>query len=108
MIVGFTVNLLLSASDLAEYAILPLFFALGLLFADYHMYKRLNDIDPDTGFYNTRYLSTLITYAKKKKLTGATVIRLKTSRSAFLNSGNRGFAKPSKQKAISFCWYQRL
>ena len=79
MIGGFTANLLLSATLYTEYAILPLFFAVGLLFADYHMYKRLNDIDPDTGFYNRRYLSTLITYSKKKKLTGATLIRIKTS-----------------------------
>ena len=74
---------------------------MGLLFADYYMYKRLRNIDPDTGFYNTRYLSTLIDHAKKKKLKDATVISFKTSHidentAALLKSWERGVCKTIK------------
>ena len=63
-----------------NYPCLPLFFALGLLFADYYMYRRLNHIDPKTGLLNSSYLPALISYAKKKQLTGATVIRFRVPR----------------------------
>lgn len=74
MIAGFAVNLLL----IEDRPVLPICFALGLLFADYYMYRRLRYIDPETGFFNQDYLPALIVTAKGKQLTGATVIRLKT------------------------------
>ena len=74
MIAGIVLNMLLP-----ELALLPLFFAFGLLFADYFLYRRLNHIDPVTGFFNRSYLPWLIRFAKKKKLTGATLIRFQAA-----------------------------
>ena len=63
-----------------DYPVLPFFFALGLLFADYFMYRRLNSIDPYTGLFNRKYITSLISFVKKKKYTGATIIRFKVKR----------------------------
>ncbi len=38
------------ADIMTGFSILPLSFAIGLAITDYSMYKRLNDIDPVTGF----------------------------------------------------------
>ncbi|MCR5488002.1 MAG: hypothetical protein K6F35_10865 [Lachnospiraceae bacterium] len=75
MVAGFTLNLLKP-----DYPFLSLFFALGLMFADFYMYRRLRNVDPKTGFYNRRYLSVLIRLAKKYTLKGATIIRFRTQR----------------------------
>ena len=101
VIAGFSVKLFLSATYIAEFEILPLSFAVGLLLADYYMYKRLRNIDPDTGFYNRRYLSTLIDHTKKNELKNATVISFKTSHidentAALLKSWERGVCKTIK------------
>ena len=80
MIAGFAIELILPVSVWVKYEVLPFFFALGLLFADYYMYRRLSNIDPKTSFYNKKYLSSLIAYAKKYQLKGATVIRFKVQR----------------------------
>ena len=64
-------------TPLGAYPVLPFSFALGLLFADYYMYRRLRHIDPKTGFYNRKYLPVLIKFSKKNRLTGATVIRFR-------------------------------
>ena len=34
-------------------------YAVGLLFADYFMFRRLSYIDPETGFYNEKYLAVM-------------------------------------------------
>lgn len=72
IVIGFIADMFLT-----DYPVLQLFFALGLLFADYYMYRRLNWIDPKTGFFNRKYLSTLISVARKDNLMGATVIRFR-------------------------------
>lgn len=79
MIVGIVSNLFLTFL-IQDYPVLPFFFSLGLLFADYYMYRRLNYIDPDTGFNNRRFLPVLINHAKKKHLKGVTVIRIRVKR----------------------------
>lgn len=80
MIAGFATKLLLGNTFISDYSFLPLFYALGLLFADYYMYRRLSTIDPKTGLYNRSYLSALIAFAKKKKLRGATVVLFRAPR----------------------------
>lgn len=76
VITGFVVNLFLTE----EFSILPFFFALGLLFADFYMYRRLKNIDPKTGLFNRRYLSVLKKTAAEQKLKGATFFRFKVKR----------------------------
>ena len=77
VLAGYGVNLILVGNF---YPILPPFFALGLLFADYFMYRRLRYINPRTGIYNSKYLSELISFSEKKHLKGATVVRFKVER----------------------------
>ena len=72
VIAGFVADMLWG-----DIALLPLFFALGLLFANYFMYRRLRWIDPKTGFFNRKYLPELKRKKKKKQLTGATMIRFR-------------------------------
>ena len=50
-------------------------FALGLVFADYYMFRRLSYIDPATGFYLGKFLPLLAEITEKTKLEGGTVIR---------------------------------
>ena len=52
-------------------------YAIGLMFADYYMFRRLSYVDNETGFFNERYLAVLRREAKKKKIKEATVIRFK-------------------------------
>ena len=77
MIAGYATGLLI---PLSAYPVLSLFFALGLLFADYYMYRRLSYIDPNTGFFNRKYLQVLINISKKNQLRGVTVIRFRAKR----------------------------
>ncbi len=59
------------------YRVDSLGYALGLMFADYFMFRRLGYIDKKTGFYNENYLAVLRREAKKNKIEEATVIRFK-------------------------------
>jgi hypothetical protein len=54
-------------------------YAIGLLFADYFMFRRLSYIDPETGFFNEKYIAVLEKEAKKKNIHYAMVIKFKTS-----------------------------
>ncbi len=96
MIAGFIADLFLT-----DYPVLPLFFALGLMFADYYLYRRLQNIDPKTGFFNRKYLSALITFAKKKQLKGATVFRFKTQRGSGVIEAILKFWVPEQCKIIT-------
>ena len=96
VIAGFVADMLLGA-----YALLPIFFALGLLFADYFMYRRLNKIDPKTGFFNKHYLPELIRFAKKNQLTGATVLRLQAEREDEVVEALIKAWSPQQSKVIS-------
>lgn len=60
---------------LTEYRTQEIGFAIGLLFADYYMFRRLSFIDPETGFFNRKYLPVLEKAAGKKKIEGGTVFR---------------------------------
>lgn len=101
MIAGFTINLLLEEVFISDYSVLPLAYALGLLFADYYQYRRLSHIDPDTRLFNSSYLSAVITLAKKKKLTGATVIRFKVPRAIEKSSAILKSWEPELTKTIN-------
>ncbi len=100
MIVGFTSNLFLPFI-IADYPVLPFFFALGLLFADYYMYRRLKYIDPHTGLFNRKYLPLLITVARKKELKGVTVIRFKVNRGSDVMASLLKSWEPDQCKTIS-------
>lgn len=73
IILGYAVDIL------TQYRLVPLGYAVGLLFMDYYMFRRLSFIDQESGFYNEKYLAVLSKEAEKKKIHDATVIRFKTS-----------------------------
>ena len=54
-------------------------YSIGLLFADYYMFRRLSYVDEKTGFFNERYLEVLGKEADKKAIHNVTVIRFKTT-----------------------------
>ena len=64
---------------LTQYRLVPLGYAVGLMFMDYYMFRRLSFIDQESGFYNEKYLSVLSKEAEKKKIHDVTAIRFKTS-----------------------------
>ena len=64
---------------LIQYRLMPLGYAVGLLFMDYFMFRRLSFMDQESGFYNEKYLAVLSKEAEKKKIHDATAIRFKTS-----------------------------
>ena len=53
-------GLIISATT--SYLVDGLGYAVGLMFADYYMFRRLSYMDPDTGFFNERYLEVLLCY----------------------------------------------
>jgi hypothetical protein len=61
------------------YQIDGLGYAIGLMFADYYMFRRLSFIDSKSGFFNEKYIAMLRREAKKKMIKEATVIRFRTS-----------------------------
>lgn len=61
-----------------SYEVDALGYAIGLMFADYYMFRRLDNIDPGTGFFNEKYLKVLGQEAKKKNINEAMLIRFKT------------------------------
>lgn len=85
----------------SDYPVLPLFFAPGLLFADYYMYRRLNNIDPKTGLFNRGYLQVLISLSKKQQLKGATVIRFQVQRGSEVMISILKAWKPEECKLIA-------
>lgn len=66
-------------SSLTPYLMDGLGFAIGLMFADYYMFKRLSYIDPTTGFFNEKYITVLEREVSRKDIRGGTVIRFRTS-----------------------------
>ncbi|MCR5403332.1 MAG: hypothetical protein K6E91_05845 [Butyrivibrio sp.] len=54
-------------------------YAIGLMFADYYMFRRLSYADAKTGFFNEKYLKVLRRESKKKNIKEATVISFKTT-----------------------------
>jgi hypothetical protein len=84
-----------------DHPVLPLFFALGLIFADYYLYRRLDSIDPKTGFFNRRYLPALIKFSRKNKLTGATVFRFKVQRGSDVLSSILKIWAPDQCKTVA-------
>ncbi len=62
------------------YQIDGLGYAVGLMFADYYMFRRLSFVDTESGFFNEKYIGVLKREAKKKKIKEATVIRFRTSK----------------------------
>ncbi len=64
--------------SLTSYRVDSLGYAIGLIFADYFMLRRLGYIDPEMGFFNEKYLDVLRREARKKKIYEATVVRFKT------------------------------
>ncbi len=98
MIVGYTAGLF---TPLGAYPVLTLFFALGLLFADFYMYRRLSYIDPKTGFFNRKYLQVLINLSKKDRLTGATVIRFRQKQKNDALAGILKSWEPDLSKTIA-------
>ena len=40
---------------LTRYHLVPLGYAVGLMFMDYFLFRRLSYIDPESGFYNEKY-----------------------------------------------------
>ena len=85
---------------LVGYSTLPLFFAIGLMFADYYMFRRLSYIDPNTGLYNKKYLPVLVKTAKKEELKGATVIRFQVQRGSDIMAMLIKAWSPESSKAI--------
>ncbi len=63
-VVSITLGLLISV--LTPYELDGLGYAIGLLFAEYYMFRRLSFIDPETGFFNEKYLRVLDREAEKK------------------------------------------
>ncbi len=59
------------------YRVDSLGYALGLMLADYYMFRRLGYIDKKTGFYNEDYLKVISREAGKRKIFEATVVRFK-------------------------------
>ncbi len=53
-------------------------YAIGLMFADYFMFRRLSYIDTGTGFFNEKYLAVINNEAEKQSIHDATVISFKT------------------------------
>jgi hypothetical protein len=74
---SFTLGLLISA--FTSFQIEGLGYAIGLLFADYYMFRRLSYVDQETGFFTEKYLTVLGREADKKDIHNATVIHFKTS-----------------------------
>ncbi len=72
----------LIVSSLTPFQIDALGYAVGLLFAHYFMFRRLNYIDDETGFFNEKYLAVLDREADKKNIHNVTVIRFKTQQDA--------------------------
>lgn len=66
-------------SLVTSYLLDALGYALGLMFADYFMFRRLNYIDPDTGFFNEKYIGVLKSEAQKQDIENAMLIRFKTN-----------------------------
>ncbi|MCR5092837.1 MAG: hypothetical protein K6B72_02585 [Lachnospiraceae bacterium] len=62
---------------LTEFRTQEIGFAIGLLFADYFMFRRLSFIDPQTGFFIRKYLPELEKAASKKKIEGGTVFHFR-------------------------------
>ena len=56
----------------------PVFFTLGLFLIWFFMFRRFKYIDPDTGFFTSKYLKTLYSYYDKDKDKGCTIIRFVT------------------------------
>ena len=52
-------------------------YAVGLMFADYFMFRRLGFLDPQTGFFNEKYLKELNKETEKRNIQEAMVIRFK-------------------------------
>ncbi len=69
----------LIVAGLSYYLLDALGYAVGLMFADYYMFRRLSYIDPKTGFFNEKYISVLEREAKKKNIHYAMVIKFKTT-----------------------------
>ncbi len=65
-------------SALTPFQIDAVGYAIGLLFADYYMFRRLGYIDYKTGFFNERYLEVLGREADNKSIYNVTVIHFKT------------------------------
>ncbi len=55
-------------------------YAIGLLFADYYMFRRLSYIDPETGFFNEKYIAVLEKEAKKQNIHYEPEIQIQTIR----------------------------
>ncbi len=68
----------LIVSSLTAFQIDALGYAVGLLFADYYMFRRLNYVDDETGFFNEKYLAVLEREADKKNIHNVTMIHFKT------------------------------
>jgi hypothetical protein len=76
-VLSIVIGLIVSA--FSYYLLDALGYAVGLVFADYYMFRRLGYIDPRTDFFNEKYISVLEKEAKKKDIHYAMVIRFKTS-----------------------------
>ena len=75
-VIPIVLGLIISATT--SYLVDGLGYAVGLMFADYHMFRRLSYMDPDTGFFNERYLEVLKQEAESKDIKEAMVIRFRT------------------------------
>ncbi len=75
-------------------------YAIGLMFADYYMFRRLGYIDQKTGFYNERYLPVLKKEAERRGFRDATVIRFKTEGNRDKLAGILRFWEPENCKII--------
>ncbi len=76
-VLSFLLGLILTA--LTPYRLEAFGYAVGLMFADYYMFRHLRFVDAKTGFYNEKYLPTLREEALKKDIRHAMVIRFRTS-----------------------------
>ncbi len=76
-VISITLGFLISA--FTSFQIDAVGYAVGLLFADYYIFRRLSFVEGETGFFNENYLEQLRKEADKKNIHNVTVIRFKTT-----------------------------
>ncbi len=82
------------------YRVDSLGYALGLMFADYYMFRRLGYIDKKTGFYNEDYLKVISREAGKRKIFEATVVHFKAPEKTDKLAEILKFWKPEYSKIV--------
>ena len=82
------------------YRTVALGYAIGLMFADYYMFRRLGFLDQKTGFFNEKYLKELNKETEKRNINEAMVIRFKAPENDEKLATILGKWKPEHSKIV--------